>query len=363
MIPIFSLIRQNKRLEKEYSAIFHQFLDHGVAILGPKVSEFEKAFADFIGVKYAVGVASGTDAITLALLALGIGKGDEVILPANAYPSVFGVAATGATIVLTDIHYDTFTMDPESLSRVITPKTRAILPVHLYGRPADMERIVNIAQKHGIPVIEDCAQAVGAEVKINEKWKKVGSIGDIGCFSFYPTKNLGALGDGGMVVTNDKHLAERLKLFRMYGEKGRYQSVLVGKNSRLDELQAAILLLKLTYLDDWNSKRKEISRVYDSYLHTKRDNPRVQSVDHLFVVRSKNREKFQKELEKEGIQTAIHYPVSIHLVPSFAHLGYTEGDFPESEKASREVISLPLFPEMTSKEVEKVGKTTARFLR
>src|SRR3989338_1118029 len=259
MIPFFDIKRQNENIRNELDEAIAGVIDGGVYILGPKVAKFEKEFAKYIRVKYSVGVASGTDAISLALLAMGIGDGDEVILPANAYPSVFAISAIGAIPKLVDIDPQTYNLDPLKIEKVISKKTKAIIPVHLYGQPADLSSIIAIGKKYKIPVIEDCAQAHGAEFL----GKKVGSIGDIGCFSFYPTNNLGAFGDGGMVVTNNKEIYEKVKLYRMYGEKERYKSILSGRNSRLDELQAAILLAKLKYLDKWNKRRKEISKKYN----------------------------------------------------------------------------------------------------
>ncbi len=364
MIPVFDLKRQNKELEREYIEIFQDVLRQGLFILGEKVEEFEKKFAEYIGVKYALGVASGTDALTLSLLALGIGEGDEVIMPANSYPSAFGLAATGAKLVLVDIDRKTYNIDPTKLERAINKKTKAIIPVHLYGNPAEMNQILAIARKWSIPVVEDCAQAVGAEIN----GKKVGSFGDIGCFSFYPTKNLGAFGDGGMVVTNDTRLYEKLRLLRMYGEKERYKSVLVGKNSRLDELQAAFLLVKLKYLDRWIERRREISENIKYQISNIKyqiilpfESSYSKHVYHLFVIRTKKRDELKEYLDRKGIQTAIHYPVPIHLVSSFKNLRYKKGDFPEAERASQEILSLPLYPEMTNKEVLQIAKSVVDF--
>lgn len=366
MIPIFDLTRQNNFLKNRYAKILQDSLSSGIFILGPSVSEFERTFASYIGVKYAVAVASGTDALTLSLLALGIGKGDEVILPANSYPSSFGVSITGARIVLVDIDPGTYTIDSHKLDRAVTKKTKAIIPVHMYGQMADMHAIMLISKKYSIPVIEDVAQAVGAELKM-KIWKKAGSIGVMGCFSFYPTKNLGAFGDGGIIVTNNKSLYKKLKLLRMYGEKRRYQSVLVGKNSRLDELQAAFLLEKLKYLKQWTMRRREISLKYRSKIN----NPHIilpnlgtdiRHVFHLFVIRCKSRDILKSYLEKRGIQTAIHYPVPIHLVESFKFLGYKKGSFPEAEQASKEILSLPIYPELRDNEVEVIIDSLNHFL-
>jgi dTDP-4-amino-4,6-dideoxygalactose transaminase len=408
-IPVFEIKRQNAEIAGELMTAVKDVIESGAYILGKKVAEFESKFAKYLGVKYAVGVASGTDAITLALLSCGIKQRDEVIMPANSYPSVFGATAAGAMPKLVDIDPKTLNINPEKIEQAITKKTKAILAVHLYGKPADMEKIMAIGKKYKIPIVEDCAQACGAEVRINQstnkpinqlsnkpitKWAKVGSIGDIGCFSFYPTKNLGCFGDGGMIVTNNPYIYERLKLLRMYGEKDRYNSVIVGRNSRLDELQAAILLVKLKYLDGWNEKRRKIAEKYVNYLDLRvlsrltpdkysispaeRDRsaslsvvppivpPVIKIKDHkhafhLFVIRANNREKLKEYLKKEGIGTGIHYPTPVHLQKSFAFLGFKEGDFPESEKACREVLSLPIWPEMEKKEVKSIADAVLKF--
>ncbi|OGG14321.1 hypothetical protein A2773_03410 [Candidatus Gottesmanbacteria bacterium RIFCSPHIGHO2_01_FULL_39_10] len=366
MIPFFDIKRQNENIRNELDEAIAGVIDGGVYILGPKVAKFEKEFAKYIRVKYAVGVASGTDAISLALLAMGIGDGDEVILPANAYPSVFAISAIGAIPKLVDIDPQTYNLDPLKIEKVISKKTKAIIPVHLYGQPADLSSIIAIGKKYKIPVIEDCAQAHGAEFL----GKKVGSIGDIGCFSFYPTKNLGAFGDGGMVVTNNKEIYEKVKLYRMYGEKERYKSILSGRNSRLDELQAAILLAKLKYLDKWNKRRKEISKkynfqfsIFNFQFRKPYESVYARHIYHLYVIRTKRRDELKKYLEKHGIGTAIHYPVPIHLVPSFKYLGYKKGDFPESERASEEVLSLPIYPELRDEEVDKIAGAIVKFFQ
>ena len=444
MIPVFDIKRQNRILKKELDSAISEVIERGIFILGPKVSEFEEKFAKYIGVKYAVGVASGTDALSLSLMAWGVGVGDEVILPANAYPSAFAVTAIGAIPKLVDIDRISYNIDPHKIPQAITSKTKAIIPVHLYGQPAEMQEIMAIGKKYKLPVIEDCAQAHGAEIGIdltelanfaevaktfsappkhqksdgraqksslpaNFKFRlKVGSIGQTGCFSFYPTKNLGCFGDGGMVVTNNKEIYDKVKLLRMYGEKRRYESVLLGRNSRLDELQAAILLVKLNYLDKWNERRREIAALYFkefaergfagpvtekdfaevgmNFLRTSQRvhleparklslpaksssslappalKSEVKHVYHLYVIRTNKRDQLKAYLEKKGIQTAIHYPMPIHLEKSFQYLGYKEGDFPESKRASREILSLPMFPELKDSEVEKVVKELNKFL-
>lgn len=416
MISVFDIHRQNEEIGRELDEAIKRVIDSGIFILGKEVAVFEEEFAHYIGIKYAVGVASGTDAITLALLSLGIGLGDEVIVPANCYPSVFGVAAAGCEIKLVDIDPSTHTLDTAQLERCISKKTKAILAVHLYGQPADLDRIQKIAKKYKLFVIEDCAQAHGAEIKINNpintnnpitQWKKVGTIGDVGCFSFYPTKNLGCFGDGGMVVTNNEEIEKKVRLLRMYGEESRYHSVIVGRNSRLDEMQAAILRVKLKHLDKWNKRRREKAKKYNENFaevglrffphpsglrssgqashsrvypersrRAQKGSPSPQNfhftlpyeteyakhIYHLYVIRAKKRNELKKYLERQGIGTGIHYPVPIHLVPSFAYLGYQKGDFPESEKASNEVLSLPMFPELKEEEVMKVCTAVMDFL-
>ena len=363
MIPVFDTTRQIKKYRRQFIKTIDEVMSKGNFILGSKVAQFEKEFAAYTGVKFAVGVASGTDALMLSMQALGINNpGEEVIMPANSYPTAFAVVSTGARPRLVDID-GSFNIDPLKIEKAITAKTRAIIAVHLFGQPADLQKIMQTANKYNLPLIEDCAQAHGAVYKnptlpsgLRGASKKVGSIGKIGCYSFYPTKNLGAFGDGGMIVTNDEELFKKIKLLRMYGEKERYKSVLQGRISRLDEIQAAILSVKLQYLDKWNERRREIAGKYRSHLENSPCRlppalPFTKHVYHLFVIRTKKRDLLKNYLEKKGIATGIHYPVPIHLVPSFKSLGYKEGDFPESEKAAKEILSLPMFPELTDKEV------------
>ena len=363
MIPVFDTTRQIKKYRRQFIKTIDEVMSKGNFILGSKVAQFEKEFAAYTGVKFAVGVASGTDALMLSMQALGINNpGEEVIMPANSYPTAFAVVSTGARPRLVDID-GSFNIDPLKIEKAITAKTRAIIAVHLFGQPADLQKIMQTANKYNLPLIEDCAQAHGAVYKnptlpsgLRGASKKVGSIGKIGCYSFYPTKNLGAFGDGGMIVTNDEELFKKIKLLRMYGEEERYKSVLQGRISRLDEIQAAILSVKLQYLDKWNERRREIAGKYRSHLENSPCRlppalPFTKHVYHLFVIRTKKRDLLKNYLEKKGIATGIHYPVPIHLVPSFKSLGYKEGDFPESEKAAKEILSLPMFPELIDKEV------------
>jgi dTDP-4-amino-4,6-dideoxygalactose transaminase len=286
------------------------------------------------------------------------------------------VTAIGAVPRLVDIDLATFNIDPAKIPAAITKKTKAILAVHLYGQPADLTSIIRFIEKSGrkIPVVEDCAQAHGAEVlfagpaRHPQIIKRVGSLGQVACFSFYPTKNLGCFGDGGMVVTNNSEIYERVRLLRMYGEKRRYESVLLGRNSRLDELQAAILLVKLKYLDKWNERRRQIAELYISQFTGPKANIELpfeaeyaKHVYHLFVIRTQKRDTLKKYLEERGMQTAIHYPIPIHLVPSMKFLGYKRGDFPRAEKASHDVLSLPIYPELTDGEVKRVAETSKQF--
>lgn len=376
MIPVFDTTRQIKKYRRQFIKTIDEVMSKGNFILGSKVAQFEKEFAAYTGVKFAVGVASGTDALMLSMQALGINNlGEEVIMPANSYPTAFAVASTGARPRLVDID-GSFNIDPLKIEKAITSKTRAIIAVHLFGQPADLQKIMLTANKYNLPLIEDCAQAHGAVYKnptspygLRGASKKVGSIGKIGCFSFYPTKNLGAFGDGGMIVTNDEELFKRIKLLRMYGEEERYKSVLQGRISRLDEIQAAILSVKLQYLDKWNERRREIAEKYELRIKNNELGIRLPSetinakhVYHLYVIRTKYRDKLKEYLDRKGIQTGIHYPVPIHLVPSFKSLGYKEGDFPESEKAAKEILSLPMFPELKDSEIVKVAQEINSFL-
>lgn len=357
MIPIFDLTRQYRSIAVKLNAGFTQTAKDGQFILGKNVSLFEKEFAKYVGVAHAVGLASGTDALSLGLKALGIGSGDEVILPANSYPSAFGVALSGATIRLIDVK-DDGTMDPAKLSAAINARTRAVIPVHLYGNPADVVSIQKIIRNKKIFLVEDAAQAHGT--------RGAGAIGDIGCFSFYPSKNLGAMGDAGMVVTNKKDIAARLKRLRMYGETKRYESVEISGVSRLDELHAAILRVKLPYLARWVARRRDIAKKYIHALSGTGDLRFVTSAGsshHLFVIRTKYRDKLQTFLARHAIGTGIHYPIPIHLVRSFRSLGYHKGDFPVSEALSREIVSIPIYPELTDQEVSTVIGTIQNFFR
>ncbi len=363
MIPYVELKTQFSGIEQEIRAAIDTVLDSGWFILGEQVREFERAFATYLGESHALGVASGTDAIHLALRALGIGPGDEVItVPNTCVPTLCGIVASGATPVLTDVHPQTLTMDPESLRSAITDKTRAVVPVHLYGHPCDMDAIIDIACKHDLYVVEDCAQAHGSLYKD----RQCGSFGDAAAFSFYPSKNLGAYGDGGAVVTSRDDVAEQIRMLRNYGEERRYHHSIEGVNSRLDEMQAAILRVKLRHLDEWNRARRDRAEVYRAALAGAGVDRIVeaewaQSNYHLFVIQSAQRDALQEHLKQNDIGTFIHYPIPIHLQRAYERLGYKKGNFPVSEAACDRVLSLPMYPELPLDAVPKIARSIAAF--
>lgn len=361
MIPFLDLKREHDPLREEiHKKIEEVIYDRSSFILGEEVEKFEREFANFCGREYAVGVNSGTDALELSLLSLDIRQGDEVILPVNtAIPTAMAVSNVGATPVFSDVGED-FLINLKEIEKKITNKTRAIMPVHLYGLTCDMDDINEIARKHGLDIIEDCAQAHGAKYK----GKKV-PISEIGCFSFYPSKNLGCLGDGGMIVTSKESLADKLKLLRNYGQEDRYKASIIGRNSRLDEIQAAVLKLKLGYLDEWNAKRRESASFYNSELDgivtTPQSNNHKEHVYHLYVIRTSNRDKLMEHLRKNEITTLIHYPIPLHLQEAFSDLGYKAGDFPNAERFANEIVSVPLFSGITEVELEEVSKRIKSF--
>jgi len=336
-----------------------RIVDNSSFIMGPSVGEFESAFAKYCGVEHAIGVSSGTSALHLALAACGVGPGDEVITAANTFIATAEAATMlGARVVFVDIDPATFTLDPSRLEAAITDRTRVIIPVHLHGHPADIDPILDIARKRGIRVVEDCAQAHGAEYK----GKRVGSIGDLGCFSFFPAKNLGALGDAGAVITNDADLARSVAMLRNHGREGKYEHQRTGYNERIDTLHAAVLNVKLPHLDDWNEKRREHAAQYNKELAggpliLPIETPNCKHVYHLYVIRHPKRDDLQRRLKECGVATGVHYPLPLHLQPAYADLNYVEGNFPAAEKAAKEVLSLPMYPEMTREQVREV--TTA----
>jgi dTDP-4-amino-4,6-dideoxygalactose transaminase len=341
----------------EIDAAIARVLNSGWYILGQEVATFEQEFADYIGVKFGIGVGSGTEALHLALRACGIGVGDEVITVSHtAVATAAAIELSGAKPVFVDIEEDTFLMDASRIEKALTPRTKAILPVHLYGNVAEIERISDIANRHGLRVIEDCAQSHGAKYK----GRRSGAWGTVAAFSFYPTKNLGALGDGGMVVTNDPELATRVRSLREYGWRQRYVSETAGLNSRLDELQAAVLRVKLKHLDPSNEERRRKALLYTHRLRGANIRcpvvrKHVDSVYHLYVIRTKERDSLRDFLRGQGIQTLIHYPVPVHLQNAYKHLGCGPGDLPVTEECARQILSLPLYPDMAESGIEEVA--------
>lgn len=344
-VPFLDLKAPYLELKTELDAAYQRVMESGCYILGEEVEAFENEFADYCNVKHCVGVGNGLDALHLILRAYGIGKGDEVIVPANTYIATWlAVSHTGAIPVPVEPDPHTYNIDPQRIEASVTSMTHAIIPVHLYGQSADMDTITKIAQKHGLKVIEDAAQAHGALYK----GRRVGSLGNAAGFSFYPGKNLGALGDAGAVVTDDDELADRIRILRNYGSRVKYHDEVKGFNSRLDPLQAAFLRVKLKHLDEWNKKRREIASSYLRGLADASDlilpevPSWVESVWHLFVIRSNQRDKLQKHLEQCGIGTLIHYPVPPHLSEAYTDMGREKGDFPITEKLANTVLSLPM---------------------
>jgi UDP-2-acetamido-2-deoxy-ribo-hexuluronate aminotransferase len=357
MVPMVDLKKQFQETKDEIFHVLIEILESGQYILGAKVSEFEKKVAVYHGVREAIGVASGTDALHLAIDALGIGEGDEVITtPFTFFATVEAILYTGATPVFVDIEPDTLNIDVSQIEANITGKTKALLPVHLFGHPADMRTILNIAKKHRLKMIEDCAQSFGAEAN----GKKVGSIGDAGCFSFYPSKNLGGYGDGGMIILNSTRVADTIRELRNHGSRGSYRHKRVGFNSRLDEIQAGILLVKLIRIDEYNRKRRQNASFYNNLLSDKVKCPVEKKgayhVYHQYTIMSHKRDEIQQKLKKNGISSVIYYPVPLHLQKALKFLGYQKGDFPVTEKAAKEVLSLPMYPELEESAIIKISK-------
>ena len=356
-IPLLDLVAQYQAIKSEIDTAVQRVLDSGWFILGEEVASFEEEMAEYLGVKHAVGVASGTDALILALRALNIGEGDEVIVPAYTF---FATASTvlhvGAKPVLVDIDPRTYCLDPELVRVAVTPKTRAVIPVHLYGHPAEMEPINQIAAEGDLFVIEDNAQAIGAEYR----GKKTGNLSDVACLSFFPSKNLGAYGDGGMVVTNSREIADQVRQLRVHGWKVKYYPEILGYNSRLDALQAAVLRVKLRHLDAWNQRRREIAAIYDQALEKVKGirapyiTEDVKHVYHLYIVQADERDQLEQQLSEAGVASGVYYPQALHLTSPCRELGYQEGDFPISEKASRETLAFPIYPELTDNQINKI---------
>jgi dTDP-4-amino-4,6-dideoxygalactose transaminase len=364
-VPFLDLRSINLAHDEKLTEAFTRVLQSGWYILGNEVAKFEEEFAAYCGTRHAVGVSNGLDAIHLALRAFDIGPGDEVIVPANTYIATWlAVTFAGATPVPVEPDESTYNIDPARIEKAITPRTKAIIPVHLYGRPAEMDRIMEIANRHGLKVIEDAAQAHGALYQE----KRVGALGHAAAFSFYPGKNLGALGDAGAITTDDAELADKLRRLLNYGSRVKYHNEVQGFNCRLDELHAAFLRVKLPALDSENHRRAELAEIYDGHLRGVNvkapmlSNDSVRSVWHLYVIRSSKRDELQRSLTEAGIGTMIHYPIPPHLQPAYRDLGYKAGDFPITEAIHAEVLSLPIGPTQSNEQTELVARTVAGLL-
>jgi dTDP-4-amino-4,6-dideoxygalactose transaminase len=370
-IPFTDLRLLHSKIKKDLAQATGKVVQRGDFILGQETALFEKEFAKFCGCRYAVGVNSGTDALFFALKSLGIGPGDEVIVPAFTYiATAFAVSYTGAKPVFVDIEEHTYNIDQKKIENAITKRTKAIIPVHLYGQPANMPQILKIAKKHKLKVIEDAAQAHGSMIKFPDgKWKTAGSMGDIGCFSFYPTKNLGALGDGGAVTTNDAEIYRAMIRLRDYGRVSRYNHVSIGYNSRLDTLQAAMLRVKLKKINYWNSLRRKTAEYYDKLLGSANGlitpfaDTSVKHVYHVYALRAMQRDALAQQLADKDIGALIHYPIPLHLQEAYKNLGYKKGDFPFAEKIALEIISLPMYPFMNKTQVKFVAQAIKDFLK
>jgi dTDP-4-amino-4,6-dideoxygalactose transaminase len=363
-IPLVNLRRQIEQHEAEFAQCYRVATERTDFVGGAAVCEFEQAFAEYCQADYCVGVGNGTDALYLIFRALGLKPGDEVITTAMSFIATAEIfAPLGVKVVFADIDPVTYTLDSEQVRPLINANTRALLPVHLYGQPADLAELQALADEHGLYLIEDAAQAHGAEYR----GKRIGSFGKAAAFSFYPGKNLGAFGDGGAVTTNDPELAEKIRMLANHGRLTKYEHGMEGVNSRLDTLQAAVLRTKLQYLDDWNEQRRRWAALYDELLADVPQLRRPQvapdrtSVFHLYVLQTAERDALLAYLQEQGIAAGIHYPIPLHLQPAFRHLGYKAGDFPMSEDLGRECLSLPLFPELTEDEVRTVAQAVRAF--
>ncbi len=362
-VPILDLKAQYAKYKSEAMRAIEEVCDSQMLCLGPAVAKFESEAAAYCGCKYAIGVSSGTDALLVSLMAAGIGESDEVITtPFTFFASAGAVARLGARPVFADVDPDTFNINPGKIEEKISSRTRAIVPVHLYGQAAQMKQIMEIARKHKLIVIEDAAQAMGAM----QDSKKAGTIGDIGCFSFYPTKNIGAFGDAGLVATNDEKLAEKIKLLRVHGENPRYFYKMIGGNFRMDNIQGAVLSVKLKYLDEWNDRRRKNAEIYDKlFAGAIVKPPKIEqnnvSIYHQYTVAVPKRDALQKYLGEQSIGSAIFYPQPLHLQECFEGLGYRKGDFPVAEELAEKVLSLPIYPELTPEQIEYVAKTVLAF--
>ncbi|WNB92697.1 DegT/DnrJ/EryC1/StrS family aminotransferase [Bacillus sp. NEB1478] len=365
-VPMLDLTEQYQNLKNDILPAMEDVMSNARFILGDNVKKLEADVAKYSNVNHGIGVANGSDAIHIALTALNVGPGDEVIVPSFTFFATAGaVARAGATPVFVDCDPKTFNIDPAKIEAAVTDKTKAIVPVHLYGQMADMDAIVEIAKKHNLGIVEDAAQAIGSKYK----GKNVGELGTIATYSFFPTKNLGAYGDGGMVVTNDDDLAEKMRVIRVHGSKPKYYHHVLGYNSRLDELQAAILNVKFPHLDEWSNLRREKAENYTKLLNEQLGDKVVtpfiadysHHIFHQYTIRVERRDELQKYLQEQGVSTMIYYPKPLHLQPVFAELGYKEGDLPVTEKAAEEAISLPMFPELKIEQQQYVVEKIAEF--
>jgi len=367
--PFLDLKAQFAQIRAEVMAAVSRVMESQHFILGPEVAALEDEIKPLVGCEYVFGCASGSDALLLALMALDVGPEDEVItIPFTFVATAGAIARLGARTVFVDIDPETYNLDPSQLEEAITPKTKAIIPVHLFGLPADMDAIMEVANRHGIPVIEDAAQAIGAK----HKSRLVGSIGSIGCYSFFPSKNLGGAGDGGLITTNDASLAAKLRMLRVHGSKNKYEYPILGINSRLDALQAAILRVKLRYLEAWTAARQKNADRYRALFREMKLEERVKATiapkgyDHIynqFTIRVGDRDGLREHLRSRGIPSEIYYPYPLHLQPALADLGYQPGDLPHSEAASVEVLSLPIYPELTERQLRTVVEGIAEFYK
>lgn len=364
-IPLVDLKVQYQNIKSEVNSAIKGVLESTHYILGEEVKRFEKKFARFTDSKYAVGVSSGLSALELGMRALGIGPDDEVITPVNSFiASSSAISFTGAKPVLVDCEETSFNIDPKKIEEKITTKTKAIMPVHLYGRPAEIDQILKIAKKYKLYILEDACQAHGAKYK----GRKVGSIGTFGAFSFYPGKNLGAYGDGGIITTNDERLTQIVKSMRNYGQAKKYHHEFLAWNSRLDTIQAAVLLVKLKYLNTWNKTRLKNAYTYNKLLKglpviTPEIPKDSTHVFHLYIIRTTKRDQLADYLNKNGISTGLHYPIPIHLQKAYEILGYSKGDFPVAEKMASEILSLPIFPELKEAEIEYIAKHIKKYFK
>ncbi len=364
-VPFVDLQAQYRSIKAEADAAVQRVISSSAFILGREVEAFERAFAEYVGAEECVGVSNGTAAIQLALLACGVGAGCEVIVPANTFfATAEAVSTAGATPVFVDCDPVTYNIDASKIDEVVSERTRAVIPVHLYGQPADLDAVFEVAERHNLLVIEDAAQAHGAKYK----GRRVGSLARAGCFSFYPGKNLGAYGEGGAVVTNDAQVARRLRMLRDHGSEQKYRHELIGYNMRLEGIQGAVLGVKLKYLDEWNGLRRQHAARYRELLAPlagsfvlPREADYAEHVYHLFVIQTAARDQLQRYLSAAGVQTGIHYPVPVHLQPAYAALGHREGDFPRAESQSRSVLSLPMFAELTEQQLGYVADALSDF--